>query len=146
MMRSILIIRLVAGELERRWNEKLEALQELESAHEEAQTQDRFRVTDQEQKDIERLTHDLPAIWYASSTTDRERKQLLRYLIAEVQLDGLTPPGKIGMRLTWRSGAVTSRQIDRLKVGSWAPKTAGQVIDRIRALAPTHTVAEIIAT
>ena len=43
-----------------------------------------------------------------------------------------------------RTGAVTSKQIDRLKVGSSAPRTAERVIERIRALAEQCTVAEIV--
>ncbi len=136
--------RLVAATLERRWNEKLEAVQNLEKAYQEAQTQAHFAVTDEEQSDIRRLAQDLPAIWHAPSTTDRERKQLLRYLIAEVQLDGVTTPGKIDIRVTWRSGAVTIRKIERLKVGAWAPRTDARVIERVRALAPTHIVSEIV--
>lgn len=136
--------RLVAAELERRWNDKLEALQTLEQAYSEARQQARFTVSAEEQRAMKRLARDLPALWNAPTTTDRERKQLLRYAIAEVQLDGVTTPGKIAIQITWRSGAVTRRQIDRLKVGCWAPRTDDEVIARIRALAPTHTVAEII--
>ncbi len=136
--------RLVAVTLERRWNEKLEAVQDLENAYRKAQAQTHFTITDEEQNDIRRLAQDLPAIWHAPSTTDRERKQLLRYLIAEVQLDGVTTTGKIEIRVTWRSGAVTNRQIERLKVGAWAPRTDTRVIERIRALAPIHIVGEIV--
>jgi DNA invertase Pin-like site-specific DNA recombinase len=136
--------RLVAGELERRWNEKLETVQELEHAFSQAQKQARFSLSAEEEREIRRLAQDLPAVWHAPTTTDRDRKELLRYLIAEVQLDGVTLPGKIEIRVTWRTGAVTSQQIDRLKVGSWAPRTAERVIERIRALAADHTVAEIV--
>jgi hypothetical protein len=136
--------RLVAATLERRWNEKLAAVQDLEQAYQQAQAQAHFSLTEEEQSDIRRLAQDLPAIWHAPSTTDRERKQLLRYLIAEVQLDGVTMPGKIDIRVTWRSGAVTTRRIERLKVGAWAPRTDTRVIARIRALAPTHIVAQIV--
>ncbi len=136
--------RLVAATLERRWNEKLEAVKDLETAYQKAQAQAHFAITEDEQRDIRGLAQDLPAVWHAPSTTDRERKQLLRYLIAEVQLDGVTTPGKIDIRVTWRSGAVTTRQIERLKVGAWAPRTDTQVIERVRALAPTHLVGEIV--
>jgi DNA invertase Pin-like site-specific DNA recombinase len=135
--------RLVAAELERRWNDKLDALQKLEQAYTEAQRQAHFSVGADEQYAIQCLAQDLPALWQAPTTTDRERKQLLRYAIAEVQLDGVTTPGKIAIRVTWWSGAVTEEQIDRLKVGSWARRTDAQVIERIRALASTHTVTEI---
>lgn len=126
------------------WNDKLEALQRLEHAYREAQRQARFSVSSEEQRAIRRLAHDLPALWQAPTTTDRERKQLLRYAIAEVQLDGVTMPGKIDLRIAWRSGAVTRRQIDRLKVGSGAPRTDAKVIERLRLRAPRHTVAEIV--
>ena len=135
--------RLVAATLERRWNEKLEALQDLEQAYQAAQAEAHFALTEDEQRDIRRLAQDLPAIWQAPSTTDRERKQLLRYLIAEVQLDGVSTPGMIDIRVTWRSGAVTTRRIERLQVGAWAPRTDARVIERIRALAPTHIMAQI---
>jgi DNA invertase Pin-like site-specific DNA recombinase len=110
--------RLVAAELERRWNDKLDTLQKLEQAYTEAQRQAHFSVGADEQHAIQCLAQDLPALWQAPTTTDRERKQLLRYAIAEVQLDGVTTPGKIAIRVTWWSGAVTQKHIDRLKVGS----------------------------
>jgi DNA invertase Pin-like site-specific DNA recombinase len=136
--------RLVAATLEQRWNEKLQALQDLEQAYRAAQTEAHFTLTEAEKSDIRRLAHDLPAVWQAPSTTDRERKQLLRFLIAEVQLDGVGTPGTIDIRVTWRSGALTTRRIARLKVGAWAPRTEARVIVRIRDLAPTHRVAQIV--
>jgi len=135
--------RLVAAELERRWNAKLEALQALAAAHAEAQRQAHFSVSPEEQQAVLRLAQDLPALWQAPTTTDRERKQLLRYAIAQVELDGVATPGKIDIRITWHSGAVTRCQIPRLKVGAWAPRTEARVIERLRALAPTHTVGAI---
>ncbi len=135
--------RLVAVELERRWNEKLEVLQELETAYTKAEQEAHFIVTEQEMDDMKTLAKDLPAVWHASTTTNQERKQLLRYAISEVQLDGVTIPGKIEIRITWRSGAVTIRQIERLKIGAWAPKTADTVIEQIRESSQKHTVGEI---
>ena len=135
--------RLVAAELEKRWNDKLEALQKLERAYAQAQHQDLFSVSAEEQQAMTKLAEDLPALWHAPTTTDQERKQLLRYVIAEVQLDGVSTPGKIDIQITWRSGAVIRRQIERLKVGVWAPRTDDRVIEHIRALAPTHTVTAI---
>ena len=38
---------------------------------------------------------------------------------------------------------MTQQHIDRLKVGSWVPRTDAQVIERIRTLASTHTVTGI---
>jgi DNA invertase Pin-like site-specific DNA recombinase/uncharacterized protein YndB with AHSA1/START domain len=135
--------RLVAQTLENRWNEKLEVLHKLESTFSEAQAQANFTVTAAEERRIRSLAQDLPKIWNAPTTTDRERKQLLRYAISEVQLDGVEEQGKIQIRITWRSGAVTAHKIDRLSVGSWAPRTSDVVVERIRTLSPDHTAAEI---
>jgi len=135
--------RLVAGTLEARWNEKLDALKKLEAAYADAQVQARFTLTEEEQKSIQELARDLPAVWSAPTTTDKDRKKLLRHAISEVQLDGVTQPGRIELRVTWRSGAVTTRQLARLPVGSWAPRTSEEVVERIRALAVGHSVSEI---
>lgn len=136
--------RLVTSELERRWNDKLTALKTLEEAYVEAKKQSRFTINAQEKQAMENLTQDLSAVWQAETTTNAERKQLLRYAVKEVQLDGVTTPGKITIRLTWHSSAVTERQIDRIKVGTWAPRTDEQVIKRLRDLASTHTLDEIV--
>jgi DNA invertase Pin-like site-specific DNA recombinase len=136
--------RLVASELERRWNEKLESLQKLEQSFAQVQQEAHFSVTPREEQAIQALARDLPAVWNAKTTTDLERKQLLRYAISEVQLDGVSEPGKIEIRVTWRSGATTVRKIDRIPVGSWAPRTSDAVVSRIRQLAPHLPVADII--
>jgi hypothetical protein len=136
--------RLVAAELERRWNDKLEALAKLEKAYAEAQRQAHFTVSGEEKRAMKQLAQDLPALWHAPTTTDAERKQLLRYAIAEVQLDGVTTPGQIAIRISWHSGAVTERQIQHTKVGAWAPRTDEKVVARIRNLAPTHTIDAIL--
>ena len=137
--------RLVAQTLEKRWNEKLDVLQKLETAFSEAEAQADFAVTSDEENRIRALAQDLPKIWRAPTTTDRERKQLLRYAISEVQLDGVEELGKIEIRITWRSGTVTVHKIDRLPVGSWAPRTSDVVVERIRTLSADHTAAEIAA-
>lgn len=136
--------RLVAAQLEQRWNHKLETLQKLENAYADAQQQSRFRISNEEKLAMENLAQDLPTLWNAATTTDAERKQLLRYAIAEVQLDGVTTPGKIKIRITWYSGAVSEHQIDRMKVGAWAPRTDEKLVERIRDLASTHIVDEIV--
>src|SRR5262249_6903648 len=63
--------RLVARTLERRWNEKLQQLQELEQAYTTAQRTQRLDVTPQERQQILRLAADLPALWPAPEGTPR---------------------------------------------------------------------------
>lgn len=138
--------RLVAQTLEQRWNEKLETLERLKTEFAQAEQSRCFELTEDEQASLRTLAADLPRIFFAPTTTDAERKQLLRYALAEVQLDGVQEPGQIEIRMTWRSGAVTVQKIPRLAVGSWAPRTDARVVERIRALAPAYPAAAIAAT
>jgi hypothetical protein len=99
--------RLVASELERRWNEKLETLARLEHAYQRAEEQSAWKITAQERESIEELSRNLPALWKAQTTTNQDRKQLLRLAIESVQLDGVSQPGIIEIQIRWRSGTIT---------------------------------------
>ena len=73
--------RLVARSLEARWEARLAALAEAEQALEAAQdTLPPLPSRD----DLEKLAADLPALWNAPTTSARDRKRLLRTLIADV--------------------------------------------------------------
>ena len=78
--------RLVARPLERKWNESLRHVEELKQQVRERQQNVQDRLSEIEEKDILYFAHDLPAIWNASSTSNRNRKRLLQSAIKEVQL------------------------------------------------------------
>ena len=100
--------RLVAAELERRWNEKLERVTELERAFAQAEGEAKWKLTAEERAAITDLSRDLPAIWSAETTTNQERKQLLRMAIESVQVDGTSPAGQMEVQIRRRSGTITS--------------------------------------
>jgi hypothetical protein len=85
--------RLVATELERSWEEKLQAWQRLEREWQQAQVQEMAPLSEADRALIRQLAADLPALWYAETTTMAERKRLLRCLIQDVTLDADTQPG-----------------------------------------------------
>lgn len=135
--------RLVAGELERRWNEKLERVAELERAFAHAERKADWNLTAEERTAITELSRDLPAIWSAETTTNQERKQLLRMAIESVQVDGISHPGQIEVQIRWRSGTVTSASVKRAAPGECSLKTPEEAISRIHKMAPRRTYAEI---
>jgi DNA invertase Pin-like site-specific DNA recombinase len=137
--------RLVASELERRWNEQLERVAQLEQAHAKAETDAQWDLTAEERAAIGELSQDLPAIWVAPTTTNQERKQLLRSAIDGVHLDGVSRAGHLEVQIRWRSGVITRLSVDRHRAGADALKTPADAVDRIHALAPTHSYAEIAA-
>ena len=70
--------RLVAGTLERRWNDALLQLEDLKKQAAEFQRQE-ARVTTEEQKaNVLALATDLPRLWCAPTTQAKDRKRMLR--------------------------------------------------------------------
>ena len=135
--------RLVASELERRWNEKLERVAHLEQAYSAGSSEADRALTTAERAAIQELAQDLRALWRAETTTQAERKQLLRLAIESVQLDGVSQPREIELQIRWRSGMVTRTMVKRVAPGDCSLKTPAGAVARIHALAPQHSFAEI---
>lgn len=126
--------RLVAAELERRWNEKLERVLQLERTFAQLEQREQWTLTPQERVSITSLAQDLPALWHAPATTHQDRKQLLRTVITSVQLDGVSRPAEIEIQIHWRSGAVTQHFAKRPAPGERSLKTSDHAVARIHEL------------
>jgi DNA invertase Pin-like site-specific DNA recombinase len=135
--------RLVAGELERRWNEKLERVARLEQAYEKAKQELNWNLSEEERAAIRELSADLPAVWGAETTTNRDRKQLLRFAIETVQLDGVSRPGQIEVQIHWRSGTVTTLSVERSAPGEGSLKTPESAVALIKEMASENSYEEI---
>jgi DNA invertase Pin-like site-specific DNA recombinase len=135
--------RLVASELERRWNEKLERVAQLEQAHVKAEADAQWDLTSEERAAISTLSQDLPAIWAAPTTTNQDRKQLLRSVMECVHLDGVSRAGQIEVQIRWRSGVITRLIVERYRRGADSLKTPADAVNRIHDLARTSTYAQI---
>jgi DNA invertase Pin-like site-specific DNA recombinase len=137
--------RLVASELERRWNEKLERVAQLERAYAQAEREAEWNLTVDERAAITELSHDLPAVWSAETTTNQERKQLLRMAIESVQLDGFSQAGQIEVQIRWRSGTIISLRVKRAEPGEGSLKTSEEAVSRIHEMARRSSYSEIAA-
>jgi DNA invertase Pin-like site-specific DNA recombinase len=105
--------RLVAAELERDWEDKLQAVQTLEREWAQVQTQAAAPLSEADKSLIRQLAEDVPALWYAQTTTQDERKRLIRCLIQTVTLDSFTKPGYSLIHILWHTGATTSLEARR---------------------------------
>jgi DNA invertase Pin-like site-specific DNA recombinase len=99
--------RLVARGLERDWEKALGALAEAEAELELRERQRPRTLTDQERGQLLALGADLGRVWSAPTTTDRDRKQLLRTLIEEVIVDVAREERRATLTLRWQGGALT---------------------------------------
>src|SRR5436853_365589 len=75
--------RRVARSLEARWEARLAALAEAEQALDVARES---LPPLPSRADLEKLAADLPGLWHSSATSSKDRKRLLRTLIADVTL------------------------------------------------------------
>src|SRR4029453_11469009 len=69
----------------------------------------------------------------------------LRFAIAAVDLDGVSHPGWIDVRIRWRSGTITTLQVDRPRPGEGSLRTPAAALAVIGELAPRlpyHEIAE----
>ena len=135
--------RLVASELERRWNEKLERVSHLEQAYAQAEQEAEWNLTPEERQAIQELSQDLPRLWSAPSTTNQERKRLLRMAIESVQLDGVSKPGEIEVQIRWRSGALTDFAVRRTAPGDRSLKTPQEAVVKIHEMAGQYSYDDI---
>ncbi len=99
--------RLVARGLERDWENALTALSAAQAELELREHQRPRTLTPAEREGLLALGADLGRVWAAPTTTDRDRKQLLRTLIEEVILDVIREQRRATVTLRWRGGAIT---------------------------------------
>jgi len=94
--------RLVAATLEKRWNDKLITLEQIEQQYSDQQ-KETIRITAEQKGRILALAKDLPRLWKASTTQAKDRKRILRLLIKDITLEK-TAPKNIILHLRWQGG------------------------------------------
>jgi len=140
--------RLVARGLEREWETALRDLADADAELARRQTARPKTLTPQEKQAILALGGDLGAVWDAPTTTSKDRKQLLRTLLDEVNitLRRDDPGPHAGLVLRWKGGAISELTVP-LRRRQPAIRTDEDTIDLIRRLAvhyPDAVIAGIL--
>jgi hypothetical protein len=126
--------RLVARGLEAEWEKRLRALgdAEAELAHRERATPN--VLSEAQRQSILALGADIGLVWSAPTTTDRDRKELLRTVLEEVIIAVEREEGRAHLALRWRGGLITD--VDVSLPPKQAPvRTEEDTIDLVRRLA-----------
>jgi len=103
--------RLVVRQLEKDWNDALAERQRLGEDHDRHLASRPRALTAAEREQVRALAADLPAVWHAQTTTDADRKQLLRHLIGEVTLTVIGDSEQVGVEVTWAGGHRTAGRV-----------------------------------
>ena len=124
--------RLVAAELELRWNRALERvtnLQERIEAHDHQVPAPTSATPD----DLVSLASDLKTIWADPATDARLKKRLVRTLIHEVIADVEPQASEVVLMLHWAGGVHTELRLRRRRRGQ-CKSTAVEIIEAVRVL------------
>ena len=132
--------RLVARSLEARWEARLTALAEAEQALEAAS--DALPPLPS-RDDLEKLAADLPRLWHAPATSSKDRKRLLRTLIADVTLLPEPDHGKIRIGIRWHTGATDELCVARAVHPGTAKRSPSPAVEMVRQLGPVTPAAEL---
>ncbi|MBV8615772.1 MAG: recombinase family protein [Acetobacteraceae bacterium] len=125
--------RLVAGELEARWNRALARMAEVEAriAAHDATAPRRF---DREPVGFAALAEDLRAVWSAPTADARLKKRIVRTVILEAVADLDDAAAEIVLVLHWAGGAHTEHRLPRRRRGQ-RNSTPADVVEAVRGLA-----------
>jgi DNA invertase Pin-like site-specific DNA recombinase len=122
--------RLVARNLEARWEARLTELAEAQAALA-AQLQHQAPLPEPAQ--LRDTAASLPALWQAPTTTSKDRKRLLRTLLGDITLMPATDPARLRIGLRWNTGATEELLIERYQQ---QPRTSAAAVDLARQLGP----------
>ena len=126
--------RLVARTLEARWEARLGDVADAEAALA-AQRSARPELPAPEQ--LAATVADLPALWASPATSDRDRKRLLRALLADVTITpGAADRTKILVGLRWKSGASEQVPVTRRKNAIQLRSTDPAAVGLARRIGP----------
>ena len=129
--------RLVARGLETEWNTALQALADAEAELARRQGARPKTLTTQEKSAVLALGDDLPSVWGAPTTTDKDRKQLLRSLLDEVNItvhrDHTDAHAELVLR--WKGGAITDLRVTVKRKPPNGLRTDEDTVDLVRRLA-----------
>jgi hypothetical protein len=131
--------RLVARTLEQEWEARLQEQHHLEGDYDHFQKQAPLRLDEAQRQQLRSLVEDLPQLWQAETTSWAERKELLRLLVADVTLT--RQESLIQVQIRWHTHQLDTFSVT-LPIRGAAP-IPEPVIERVRALSPTHTDREV---
>jgi excisionase family DNA binding protein len=140
--------RLVARTLERALEQALAAVERERhklAALEQARP---APLSAEERQALARLARDLPRLWSAKTTTDRDRKQLLRALIREVLITVHGDDARAAVEVVWEGGARTELSVPVNRSGPVPRRIPPDTLELVRRLArhhPDRQIAQILS-
>jgi hypothetical protein len=103
----------VARTLERQWEEKLAAQQQLDEAYHRFLREQPRTLSEEERAAIRQLAADIPALWAASTTTAADRQELIRQVVDRVVVAAEGKSEQVHVTIHWIGGGQTAGTVVR---------------------------------
>jgi len=137
--------RLVAGDLERRWNERLAEVARLEGEIRVARENLPTAITETERTQILALGTDVARLWNHPAASVATRKRILRTVLEEIVVT--VEPGVLHLKLHWKGGDHTMLEVVKSRAGQHRWKTSAsteQLIHDLARLLPDGSIASML--
>jgi hypothetical protein len=139
--------RLVARELERRWDEALRAAEQLQADYVRFQRACPTQLSVLEREQILALAQDLPGLWHADTTTPEDRQSIARLLLEQVTVAVEGNTDRVDVELRWAGGFISRHTLYRPVQTYEQLSNYDELVRRIDALrAERKTLSAIAAT
>jgi hypothetical protein len=137
--------RLVAAELEARWNIALQKTRELEQKLQEFDVDIKNAPLPSKELLLS-LAQDLPAVWNAPSTDMRLKQRIMRILIEEIIADVDESNREIVLLIHWAGGSHSELRLKKRETGQHRRCTSMEAVEVVRQMAGRFTDELIAAT
>jgi excisionase family DNA binding protein len=135
--------RLVAAELERRWNEALKHYNAIEEDLRALRANRPEALNERTRRELLQLGEDLPALWHHPQSSQQLKKRIVRTLLHEIVV---TKSGeKISMTLHWQGGDHTVMEFLKNRTGQHRYSSAEDLEPLVRELARVQPDAGIVS-
>ena len=126
--------RLVAAELERNWELRLQTQRQAEESLNRFRRETPSTLTTEQRQSILQLANDFSALWHSSSTTDIDRQTIVRSLIKDILVEVVDNTERLSVTVCW-AGGFESQHETRRRVQSFEQlDAAGELAERIQQL------------
>ena len=125
--------RLVAGELERRWNERLLAARTLEDKRDALAAMPDASLGEEDRQRLLALGSDLERAWNSPGATPATRKRIIRTLINEIVV--CVSDQALDLVVHWHGGDHTALEVKKNRTGQHRWSATADVVDLVRSLA-----------
>jgi len=137
----------VAGELERRWNERIQAVRTIEREIDTLTSSPSPGLSASDREALLKLGDDLVRAWQRPGVTSEIKKKILRTVLSEIVVDVDQDNEHLDLVIHWHGGDHTRLKVKKNRAGVTRWTTDTEVVDLVRVLArqmPDYAIAALL--